>query len=289
MLIDLRVRDLGVIEDLTVTFGPGMTALTGETGAGKTLLVEALQLVLGGKASPTLVRAGAQEAFVEARFVTTDNEDPSGTGEKEVVLSRSVPAHGRSRAWVDGRMAPISALSDLALELIDIHGQHEHHSLLSAAAQRALLDDFAGADTAPTAALRHEIRAIDDQLAALGGDLVARAREIDVLRHQVDEIAAAHLSDPNEDEALTAEEARLSDLGAHRLAATEALVILEGRGGALGGGGVLDALGQPVRRSRTENPFPTGRNGFDRVWLNLSMWPAICARWSKSGMTTQPD
>jgi DNA repair protein RecN (Recombination protein N) len=255
MLIDLRVRDLGVIEDLTVTFGPGMTALTGETGAGKTLLVEALQLVLGGKASPTLVRAGAQEALVEARFVTTDTEDPAGPYEKEVVLSRSVPAHGRNRAWIDGRMAPVSALSERAVDLIDIHGQHEHHSLLSAAAQRALLDGFAGADTAPTATLRSEIRAIDAQLSALGGDLVARNREVDVLRHQVGEIAAARLSDPREDETLTAEEIRLSDLSAHREAATEALVILEGQGGAIGGGGVLDALGSASAALADREPF----------------------------------
>ena len=105
VLTDLHVRDLGVIEDLTIEFGPGMTALTGETGAGKTLVVEALQLVLGGRASQGMVRAGAGEALVEARFVVGDGE-----GEREVVLARSVPAEGRSKAWVDGRMAPLGAL-----------------------------------------------------------------------------------------------------------------------------------------------------------------------------------
>ena len=101
MLTDLHVRDLGVIEDLTLVFGPGMTALTGETGAGKTLVVEALQLVLGGRANPGMVRAGATEALVEARFVLGE-----GDAAREVILTRSVPAEGRSRAWVDGRMAP---------------------------------------------------------------------------------------------------------------------------------------------------------------------------------------
>ena len=105
MLTDLHVRDLGVIEDLSLEFGPGMTALTGETGAGKTLVVEALQLVLGGRANPGLVRSGASEALVEARFVVGE-----GDAEREVILARSVPAEGRSRAWVDGRMAR-SALS----------------------------------------------------------------------------------------------------------------------------------------------------------------------------------
>ncbi len=96
MLAELRVRQLGVIEDLTVEFGPGMTALTGETGAGKTLLVEALQLILGQRADGGLVRSGEREAVVEARFFDDDGE--------EVVVTRSVPTTGRSKCSVNGRM-----------------------------------------------------------------------------------------------------------------------------------------------------------------------------------------
>src|ERR1035438_5024747 len=92
MLVELRVRDLGVIADLDLVIGPGMTALTGETGAGKTLVVEALELLLGGRADAAIVRAGASEAVVEGRFVAD---------EREVVLSRAVPVDGRSRAYVD--------------------------------------------------------------------------------------------------------------------------------------------------------------------------------------------
>ena len=132
VLTDLHVRDLGVIEDLTLDFGPGMTALTGETGAGKTLVVEALQLVLGGRANPGMVRAGAAEALVEARFVVGE-----GDAEREVILTRSVPAEGRSRAWVDGRMAPLGALGEAAAELVEIHGQHEHRALVDAGARSA--------------------------------------------------------------------------------------------------------------------------------------------------------
>ena len=95
MLSDLRVRQLGVIDDLTLQLPAGMTALTGETGAGKTLLVEALQLILGQRADPGLVRAGAEEATVEARFVT---------GDDELIVSRSVPVTGRSRCFIDGDM-----------------------------------------------------------------------------------------------------------------------------------------------------------------------------------------
>ena len=121
MLAELRVRQLGVIDDLTLSLGPGMTALTGETGAGKTLVVEALQLVLGQRAEPGLVRAGESEAVVEARFF-----DESG---EETVVTRSVPSAGRSRCWINGRMAPLSSLAELAGTLADIHGQGDHQAL----------------------------------------------------------------------------------------------------------------------------------------------------------------
>src|SRR3954452_15529689 len=161
MLVELRVRDLGVIGDLTLVLGEGMTALTGETGAGKTLLVEAIDLLTGGRADPVLVRPGAAEAVVEARFVV---------GDEETVLSRVVPASGRSRAYVDGSMAPVSALSEAGRGLVDLHGQHAHQSLLAASAQRAALDPFAGVDLGELAAARARAHDVDRQLAALGGD-----------------------------------------------------------------------------------------------------------------------
>ncbi len=248
MLTDLRVRDLGVIEDLTLAFGPGMTALTGETGAGKTLLVEALQLVLGGRANPGMVRAGATEALVEARFVVGEGDD-----EREVILARAVPAQGRSRAWVDGRMAPVGALGAAAAELVEIHGQHEHRALVTPAAQRNVLDAFAGTDLGPLHALRAQGRALDDALGALGGDAQQRAREADVLRYQVAEIGAARLEDPEEDAALRLEEDRLADVGAYRDAALGALELLDP---ARGEGGVLEELGQVVSALG-------GRDGFE--------------------------
>ena len=100
-----------------------MTALTGETGAGKTLLVDALELLVGGRADPGLVRPGASEALVEGRFTVDDDE---------VILARAVPAQGRSRAWIDGRMAPVSALAEAGARLLELHGQHSQQSLLDA-------------------------------------------------------------------------------------------------------------------------------------------------------------
>ncbi len=238
MLTELRVRDLGVIEDLSLTFGPGMTVLTGETGAGKTLVVEALQLVLGGRANPAIVRAGATEALVEARFVI-DGPD----GEREVIVARAVPADGRSRAWVDGRMSPVSTLAETASDLVEIHGQHAHQSLVTPAAQRAVLDAYAGTDMETVLALRARLRDIAAALAALGGDVQARAREADVLRYQVAEIATAQLSDPEEDGLLRLEETRLADAAAHREAAAGAGELLDSTSGN-GDGGVLARLAE---------------------------------------------
>ena len=136
-----------------------------------------------------------------------------------MIIARAVPAEGRSRAWVDGRMSPVSALTETASELVEIHGQHAHQSLVTPAAQRAVLDAYAGTDMETVLALRARLREIAASVAALGGDVQARAREADVLRYQVAEIAGAHLSDPEEDGLLRQQETRLADATAHREAA----------------------------------------------------------------------
>ena len=223
MLLELSVRQLGVIAELALRFGPGMTALTGETGAGKTLVVEALELVLGGRADGMLVRPGADEAEVEARFVDGDDER---------ILARAVPASGRSRAYLDGRMAPATSLAEAGAALVDLHGQHAHQSLLAPAVQRAALDRFAGVDLEPLMEARRARRAADEALTALGGDARARAREIDLLRYQVSELEVAGLEDADEDAVLEREEDALADATAHREAAEAAAHALAGDGGA---------------------------------------------------------
>ena len=233
MLVELRVRDLGVIADLDLVIGPGMTALTGETGAGKTLVVEALELLLGGRADTTIVRAGASEAVVEGRFVDRAS--------REVVLSRAVPATGRSRAYVDGRMAPASLLSEIGDDLVDLHGQHVHQSLLHQAAQRDALDGFAGVrPRAGWRARERELAAHRRPPRRSRRRPRALARTVDLLRFQVDEIAAAAITAPDEDEQLAAEESVLGQIGALRTAT---------RRGARGPGG--------IRRS----PGPSGTRG----------------------------
>ena len=123
MLTEVRVAELGVIAELSLMIGPGMTALTGETGAGKTLVVEAIELLLGGRADPVLVRPGAEEAVVAGRFAG------AGDDGDDLVLERRVPLRGRSRAYVDGRMAPLATLAEAGSALVDLHGQHTHQSL----------------------------------------------------------------------------------------------------------------------------------------------------------------
>ena len=231
MLVELRLRDLGVIARADLVLGPGMTAVTGETGAGKTMLVEAIELLVGGRADATLVRAGADEAWVEGRFVVDG---------REVILGRAIPAVGRSRAYVDGRMAPVAALGEAGAGLVDLHGQHAHQSLLSTPAQRAALDAFGAVDHGPLIAARERLRAVDEALDALGGDEGARIREVDLLRYQLAEIDAAGLSHADEDLALEAEEERLGDALAHREAATLAAEALGGEDGA------SDTLGTAV-------------------------------------------
>ena len=222
-LVELAVTDLGIIEHVRLLFGPGMTALTGETGAGKTLLVEAIELLLGGRADPALVRHGAAEAVVEGRFVVDDDD---------LVLRRVVPVDGRSRAYINGRMATAAELGAATSRLVDLHGQHAHQSLLSARVQRDSLDRHAGIDLSALEAAVADRRRISAELASLGGDAGARAREADLLRYQLAELAEAAIAEPNEDEALDRLEDELADSVAHRAAAATVVGLLTDDGGA---------------------------------------------------------
>lgn len=240
MLLELHIENLGVIERATLSFRDGVTALTGETGAGKTMLVEAIELLVGGRADASMVRVGAAEARIDGRL-----ELERGGELDEVVLSRVVPADGRSRAYVNGRPATVATLADLCRDVIDLHGQHAHQTLLSTATQRAALDRFGSVDLAPLRAARARLTEIDAELATLGGDERARAREIDLLRFQVDELDAAAIDDPGEDAQLAVEESTLAHAVAHREAGEEALERLRGDGGADDAlSAVLAALGE---------------------------------------------
>ena len=209
MLTELRVRDLAVIADAQVELAAGLNVLTGETGAGKSLLVDALSLLLGERAESDLVRRGATRAVVEGAFEIAGSRRSSGRGftgladlldrqgieleDGRIVLKREVQAAGRSRAWVNGSPVSAGVLAELGRLLVDLHGQHETQSLLRPDAQRAILDAFAAADAEADA-----VAAAWDQRAALVAEqreLEARRsearRRADYLRHVAQEIGQA--------------------------------------------------------------------------------------------------
>jgi DNA repair protein RecN (Recombination protein N) len=224
MLTELHIENLGVIERAALVFDRGVTALSGETGAGKTMLVEAIGLLVGERADASMVRAGASEARIDGRFEVGDGPDDR----REIVLTRVVLAEGRSRAYVDGRPATVASLAEITRDLIDLHGQHAHQSLLSVATQRAALDEYGAIDLEPLRAARARLTELDAELATLGGDERARAREIDLLRFQVAELDAAGIDDPDEDSKLAVEESLLADAVAHRDAGSLAVEALRG-------------------------------------------------------------
>ncbi|MDH4044249.1 MAG: DNA repair protein RecN [Gemmatimonadota bacterium] len=220
MLTDMRVRDLAVIADVSLHLEPGLNVLTGETGAGKSMLVDALALLLGERASGDLVRPGADRAVVEAGF------DVTGPGADEIarhcrdagidldegrlVVRREIRVSGPNRAWANGSPTTVGVLAELGRLLVDLHGQHEAQSLLRPVAQRAILDAFAGAEAERSAAA--SAYATAREVGAALGTLVERHSEVqrraDYLRHVVQEVTAA-APKPGEDETLAVEARRL--------------------------------------------------------------------------------
>lgn len=240
MLHELHIESLGVIDRLDLVLGPGLTALTGETGAGKTMLVEAISLLVGGRADASMVRPGCAEARVEGRFVTDGDE---------YVVARVIPSDGRSRAYVNGRLATVANLAELGSRTVDLHGQHAHQSLLSTKEQRDALDRWCGTDLTPLRDARAALTEIDAVLAALGGDTRTRARELDLLRFQLGELRGAAIEGPDEDDRLDAEHDMLARASEYRALGETVLAALTDDGGA------SDAVGAAVRGLGGRSPF----------------------------------
>jgi DNA repair protein RecN (Recombination protein N) len=245
MLVELAVRNLGVIADARVAFGPGMTALTGETGAGKTMVVEAIGLLLGGRPDPARVRPGADEAVVEGRLVVVGADGD----EEEVVLRRVVPRSGRSRSYVNGEMAPSAQLAEIGAASVELHGQHSQQWLMRPASQRSALDRFGAIDLGPWHDAHATVTAIEAELAGLGGDARTRAREIDLLRFQSEELGAARIERADEDDALSVTEDLLADAVAHREAGANAAEALSGDDG------MTDRLARVIASLDHRSPF----------------------------------
>lgn len=254
MLSELHIENMGIIADLTLRFGPGLTALTGETGAGKTMLIEAISLLLGERADAGIVRPGASEARIEGRFVD---------GDREVILARTVPTDGRSRAYIDGRLATAANLAEMGDRFVDLHGQNSRQSLLSVGSQRSALDRFAGVDLADLTASRKRTAVLFDALGQLGGDERTRAREIDLLRFQLDEIDGANIIDGDEEERLEGEEDLLAGAVAFQEAAGRAVTMLADDDG------VLDQLRGALSLLTGKSPFMVASDRLRAVTADL--------------------
>ncbi len=248
MLVELRIADLGIIEESRLELGSGFTAITGETGAGKTMVVSALGLLLGGRADSGAVRSGARQARVEGLWdLRGADEVVSGvlsaggqTDDGDLVLARQVSAEGRSRAFAGGAGVPAGTLADLADLLVAVHGQSDQHRLLASAAQRSALDRFAGEQVlalAESFSRSHaRLRAVERELDEVVAGGRERAREADLLRFGLEEIERiAPL--PGEDVELAAEETRLGFADSLRSAAEQAREALSSEHGD------ADALG----------------------------------------------
>ncbi len=249
MLTELRVRDLAVIADVTLPLTSGLNVLTGETGAGKSMLVDALSLLLGERASTDIVRPGARRAVVEAAFdvagsagITAVADDLGVDVEEDrLIVRREINVEGRNRAWVNGSPTTVAALATLGRMMVDLHGQHEAQSLLRPAAQRDILDAFGEAGDE-----RARVEAAFDAAARLREeerDLVARRDDVlkraDYLRHVVQEIEQAKPR-PGEDEALSVEGKRLANVEELTRLAERLMELLEGAEE----GAALQTLGQ---------------------------------------------
>lgn len=220
VLEEMRIRSLGVIDDAVVELSPGFTAVTGETGAGKTMVVTSLGLLLGGRADPALVRIGAKAAVVEGRIVLRPDAPAARRAEEAgaelddgaLLISRTVSAEGRSRAHVGGRSVPVGLLAELADDLVAVHGQTDQQGLLRPARQRQALDRYAGDAVAVPlekyAAAYRRLRAVAVELDTLTTRARERAQEADLLRFGLDEIAGVEPL-PGEDVELAAEAERL--------------------------------------------------------------------------------
>ena len=216
MLRELRIKNLAIIDDLRVRFDSGLNVLTGETGAGKSIIVDSLSLALGSRAQSDLIRSGEKEAVVQAYFEIEGANELPDIGidiSDSLILRRSISATGKSRAYINDTMVSLQSLSEIGKSLVDIHGQHEHQSLLSVDKHRLFLDSYGKLqeDRRKVESLYREVQALKKEEADLKQKVKERTHRLDLLRFQINEIDSASLK-VGEKEDLIEERAILSNL-----------------------------------------------------------------------------
>ncbi|NOZ25712.1 MAG: DNA repair protein RecN [Nitrospirae bacterium] len=237
MLRELRIRNFAIVDSVGVSFEEGLNVITGETGAGKSLVVDAIELVLGGRASSDSVRAGAEEAWIEALFEVGESpllESVGLSGDDGVIVRRVISRAGRSRAYINDSLVTLQTLAAFGRGLVDLHGQHEHQSLLSSAVQRGLVDSFGRLNPLvdEVSRLYERYRSLVETIESIRGKARERAQRIDLLRYQSDEIDAAALQ-PGEEERLLEEKSVLSNLARLRYLGESAFSLLKDEDGAV--------------------------------------------------------
>ncbi len=247
MLKFLKINNIALAVQVELEFGPGLTLLTGETGAGKSILVDALGLLLGARASSDLIRTGEDQAQVEALVESPQAEtflEPRGlpVDGSELVLRREISSAGKGRASVNGALVPLSVLRELAPRLCTIHGQHEPQGLLAAETHLELIDAFGGLERAAVSVAHQRWREAEQALGELRRDRRERERRLETLRYQLDDIERAGLR-PREDEELRQEKLRCQNAGRLATLCAEAYALLYEDEAA-----VLTRLGQVFKR-----------------------------------------
>ena len=235
MLRQLRIKDFAIIDSLDIDFGPGLNVLTGETGAGKSIIVDALGLTLGTRAQADMIRSGKNETAVEAFFDVSVHEYLERLGisvQDGIILRRNLSSAGKSKAYVNDSIVNVQTLLDVGKSLVDIHGQHEHQSLLSTDNQRAMLDAYARLldERAMVEKLFHEAQSMRNELSSTSADIRDKEQRTDFLKYQLQEIDASSLKS-GEIEALTEERAILANLAKlNELADGAYLLLYQGEG-----------------------------------------------------------
>ncbi|MEY4559713.1 MAG: hypothetical protein RLZ82_728 [Actinomycetota bacterium] len=269
MIEEIYIRDLGVIQEARLSFGPGLTVITGETGAGKTMVLSALGLLLGERSDTSSIRRGQDQAFVEGRWFLKDNTDAAAQvadrlaeagaeiSAGELIMNRSVSSEGRGRASVSGKAAPINLLSELGERLVVVHGQSDQIRLKSAVAQREALDQFAGVANLLADYQQHfnQWKSSSQQLIEIQSALDSRAKEAQELRASVEELEAADPK-PGEDQELTDKANRLTHVEELRIAASSAheAISSESFDGATDAIGLIGAARRSLEQVAAHDP-----------------------------------